>query len=669
MTPQTRRLPRTLKKKLEASLTSLTAREAGRLFLLYYQEARAKNIPVPSDYPPIKELDAAWEARLEAAKKRGPAEYQAEGARFNGYKYLGSLIATANMFADGELWRIVFLGYMAHQRVELLLYQDAVSEMARKAIGDLVRKMPRPVSRADYDRIVTWAKTDALDTLADVAEVMVEDWEEDQGFKYHEVPLDFWRTHKDKLDDILKTLPKAADLPQGFKPRRDLVAELEELATTEADSPLDELTVTDSDAVRMLYVWVEGDRLLKEVFGGDPDRMAYWLFEGNYTDPADHAAVKAKRVETLKSLADMLAAGQLTGGPAFDLPGLWSPVLIRDGKLPAWVGLRFAWDDWLADQGVFKHDLPNFLDDKAPDGTWALYDADGDLTGDRLTALVGDFVKDCRSRPWGKKLPRKLDLRALAAWLTAVESPLTQIDAPDLGLIDWEAFRSREGDESDMWEPKPAATVASLTKALYEGEGDTWRVAKLEESYYPTKHAHDQQWGLHNIIARLYTLRSSHRAFTYREQPKPGELSMQEFLGMEFFTPLEQAVKHLGEAQGQFALFRRVYDALSDKYFGGLPILAEEYRERLDMLDQLLTDAGEDLAAWLDRLARWPWSVDTTTLKLTVPPIDESKVAAQVELDEKFARIAFRGDKDYDIDLGEDDPPPDKGKGGKGVKP
>ena len=45
MTPQTRRLPRTLKKKLEASLESLTQRESGRLLLLYYHEERAKNIP------------------------------------------------------------------------------------------------------------------------------------------------------------------------------------------------------------------------------------------------------------------------------------------------------------------------------------------------------------------------------------------------------------------------------------------------------------------------------------------------------------------------------------------------------------------------------------------------------------------------------------------------
>ena len=78
---------------------------------------------------------------------------------------------------------------------------------------------------------------------------------------------------------------------------------------------------------------------------------------------------------------------------------------------------------------------------------------------------------------------------------------------------------------------------------------------------------------LHNIAARLHSLRVSHRAFTYREKPKPGELSLQEFLGMDFFTPLEEAVKHLGEAFGSVATFKQVFDTLSDKYFDGLPIM------------------------------------------------------------------------------------------------
>jgi len=673
MTPQARRLPRTLKKKLEASLGSLTPRESGRLFLLYYEEAKAKDVPASRGYPPMKELDAAWEARLEAAKKRGPAEHNAEAARYNGYWFLASLVATANMFAEGELWRIVFLGFTTRQKVETLLYQDAVSEIARRAIGDLVKDMPHPVGRADYERIITWAKTDALDTLADVADYIADEWEEKKNFKRLVVPWDFWQAHRDKLDDLARTLPKAADLPKGLRPdwqKRDLVGELEALADLE--EPLQILEVLDSDAVRFLYAWVEGDRLLKEVFDDDETRMAYWAFHGEYTDPADHAAVKAKRVETLQTLADMLAAGKLTGGPAFDLPGLWSPVLIRDGKLPAWVGLRFAWDDWLADRGVFKYDLPNFFDDKAIDGIWALYDAAGDLTGDRLAAQVGDFVKDCRSRPWGKTLPKKIDLPALAAWLTAVESPLTQIDAPDLGLIDWEAFRSREGDESDMWEPKPAATVASLATVL--GEDNFWRVTKLEEQYYPTQDDHRRRVQLHNITARLHSLRVSHRAFTYREKPKSSELSLQEFLGMDFFTPLEEAVKQLGVALGEVTMVRQVYDTLSAKYFGGLPILTTEYRERLDGIENLLYAAGRDLDNWLHNLSRWPWNIDVSKLEeelvraIEAKTPAEKRIAERIEVAEKFALLSFKGDPSF-MDLGEDEPPPDKPKAGKGVKP
>ena len=179
---------------------------------------------------------------------------------------------------------------------------------------------------------------------------------------------------------------------------------------------------------------------------------------------------------------------------------------------------------------------------------------------------------------------------------------------------------------------------------------------------------------MHNINARLNSLRVSHRAITYREKPKPGELSLQEFLGMDFFTPLEEAVKQLGVALGEVAMFRKVYDILSDKYFGGLPILAAEYRERLDMVGELLYSAGEDLEEWLDRLARWPWSVDVSKLKeelvkaVEAKTPAESRVADRITVAEKFALVSFKGDPSF-MDLGEDDPPPDKAKGRKGAKP
>jgi hypothetical protein len=670
MTAQARRLPRTLKKKLEATLTSLTPREAGRLFLLYYHEARAKNFPPGRDYPPVKELEDAWARRLEAAEKRGIEERNVEAARFNGYWYLASLVASANMFAESDLWRIIFACYTARREVEALLYQDAVSELARTAIKDLVGDMPRPVSRADYDRMVAWAKTDALDTLETVAEGEAYDWESDQNFSYHEVPPDFWETHKDNLDELLKKLPKEADLSEESRAiwkKRDLAAELKELATTV--SPLQEALAENSDAVRFLYAWGDFDRLLKEVFDDDPARLAYWVAQGSYTDPADEAAVKAKQAELEAQMADMLKAGTLTGGPAFALPGLWSPVLICEGKIPAWVALRYLWDDWVRDRGVYKYDMPSIFDERAPNGSWSLYDAAGDVVDDRLTDLVGDFLKECRSRPWGEGLTKKIDRRALAAWLTAVDNPLTQIDAPDLGLVDWEAFRSREGNEGDYWEPKLAATVGSLAKAL--GEEDFWRVGMIEESFYPTARAHDQQTHLHNVIARLHSLRVSHRAFTYQEKPKPGQLSLQELLGMEFYTPLEEAVKRLGDAQGQVDTFKRVFGILSDKYYDGLPILAEEYRERLELAESLLTSAGEELAEWLDRLSRWPWSVDTTTLKPVTPEVDEDQVREKNRIIEGFAMLGFTGDKSF-MDLGEDDQkpktPPTSPKAKRGAK-
>jgi hypothetical protein len=140
---------------------------------------------------------------------------------------------------------------------------------------------------------------------------------------------------------------------------------------------------------------------------------------------------------------------------------------------------------------------------------------------------------------------------------------------------------------------------------------------------------------------------------------------------MDFFTPLEEAVKQLGVALGEVAMFRKAYDTLSDKYFGGLPILAEEYRERLDMVEGLLVSAGEDLEDWLDRLARWPWSVDVSKLEeelgkaVEAKTPAESRVAERVEVAEKFALISFKGDPSF-MDLAEDDPPPTRARAGRG---
>jgi len=121
-------------------------------------------------------------------------------------------------------------------------------------------------------------------------------------------------------------------------------------------------------------------------------------------------------------------------------------------------------------------------------------------------------------------------------------------------------------------------------------------------------------------------------------------------------------------------MVRQVYDTLSAKYFGGLPILTTEYRERLDGIENLLYAAGRDLDNWLHNLSRWPWNIDVSKLEeelvraIEAKTPAEKRIAERIEVAEKFALLSFKGDPSF-MDLGEDEPPPDKPKAGKGVKP
>ena len=133
-----------------------------------------------------------------------------------------------------------------------------------------------------------------------------------------------------------------------------------------------------------------------------------------------------------------------------------------------------------------------------------------------------------------------------------------------------------------------------------------------------------------------------------------------DFLGVSFLTPLQEAIRFLGEVFGEAATFRRTYDLLSDEYFGGLPLLGKGTREYLAQVDIALAGAEEQLAAWLNSLQAWPWGVDTTSLKLVKADVDEDEARRQADalVDGVLARDGFRR---HGFDLGPEEPPA-KGK-------
>ena len=147
----TNRLSKTMRKKLEGSLENLTARQAGRLYLIYaneHNEPNAMNALPIDEYPPVVELMNAWDKRVKAAKSKGNEGNQTIAA-FNGFLGLVNLIIKVNLIADSDLWRLYTLALGHGTRIDQLMIRDSHSELARITVGQFTEDAPRPLSWED----------------------------------------------------------------------------------------------------------------------------------------------------------------------------------------------------------------------------------------------------------------------------------------------------------------------------------------------------------------------------------------------------------------------------------------------------------------------------------------------------------------------------------------
>lgn len=523
------RIPRGLKKRLEDSLENLSPLEAARLHQIYIIEANKKGIAA-DDYPPRKELLQAWDQRL--ARSRGKPEEPQVVDDYNALAYLRNVARSAfdvlleavgytALSATRNAWALLFL-----------LHQDAVSEAARFYKARVADEFPLPVGVEDYDRLLAWLKTDALETV----------------------------------NDVTNTLLYAIARADG-----------------EAEGEVDE---------------AEGERLFDE-------------------------------------LVAKVEAGELVGGPGVWTNDLDRPVLIEEGKIPAWVALRLVWRNYVRSRGLRVYDSLD-LKPWSPDRV-ARVGLNGEPLDDKaLLALAGDFYKDCRRRPWGKGLAPKPDLDDLVKLLTQSPNPFLHLKPFDFGAVDFEAFALNElDDDGEPYEFDWVAKVASLD-ALPEDfrRGEVFgSIDFYRDRYYPTTRPEERRADLARVGAMFDRLDTTRQPFTY-DRAEEGEMTLSEFMGVEFVTAFEQSFNRLRQSRAEILSLRLAEKRISDRYFGGLPVLLDPspVLNNLKAAEDFVETVNGTLAGWLEALAKWPWKIDLAPYRLDDVEPDEEVVEETVKL-------------------------------------
>ena len=595
----TRRLPATLKKRLQTNLETLTPNEAGRLYLIYAHEAIDKRRIAVLDYPPVKELFAAFEARVKKARGT-PGEMEAVKA-LKGFTFLVRLFETVNLEGPRRFLSAAFDAFRVQTAVSLILYQDAAGTVIQSLTRELLYR-GQGLPPDFYDQVIAWMNGDRLFMLSEVAEAKVEGEEEERD-PYSTIPGDF------KHPYVRPLTPEDFASPdyEPFTPK-----------------------------IREAWAEDHSDQLLRDFFDGDRDQLETWIHTGRYTGYTDDRRL-AREGEILADLVAKLKAGELVGGEAVDHhPSLHDPVLIdADGRFPMWAALRILWRPF-AESRDFRIEEDATVASRYPGRA----DVVRDLKGRRvalgeLRELVAAFWKACRGRSWGKKLPAKPDVDAVADFLTWSPSPLLHLLAPDWGTVVFATWDRADGHAlqegyDQPWAKRPAATAASLRAVV---GGYDWGESELEDARFYRNHANypDKPKGdasLAHVLLMADDMIPRRQLFTYRkkEDEEEGLLPLSSLFGFELFTTLESTVANYRAVADNLASIKAALDAVGDRYFGGLTALTKMQSGDLDRAEAYLAAAADWLKDWVERLDAYPWEVDTTDLELGEPEVDEDVV-------------------------------------------
>ena len=268
----TKRLSKTMKKKLEGSLENLTPRQSGRLFLIYANESHEKDTLPVSEYPPVVELYDAWRRRVKSAKSKNGDDQTV--AAYNGFLGLVNLVKEANRIADSDLWRLYTLAIGQGTKIDQLMIRDSHSELARITVGQFTEDAPRPLSWDDYNKAAEWYEGYSPEDLEELANELTGLHTQRQGYKLLEVPDEF-------LDKI-----STPEVKYGGE---------------------------DED-VRRKWVESEGeDVILTKYFAGDKDRFEAWKKHGGSPE-FNGREWDTMADEILDRLIKKVLSGELEGG-------------------------------------------------------------------------------------------------------------------------------------------------------------------------------------------------------------------------------------------------------------------------------------------------------------------------------------------------------------------
>jgi len=595
------RLSNASKKKLEASLENLTARQSGRLYLIYANEWHLINDPeTVNEYPPVAELKAAWDKRVMAAKSKKGDDGTPTIAAYNAFLTLTEIIREANRLADSDLWRLYTKALGHGSRIDIMLIQDSYSDISRELISRFTEDTPRPLSWEDYEKAAEWYEGYSTVDLEELANELTEDYTDSRGLVSLEVP-----------DEFLKKI----------------------------STPEVEYAGEDED-IRRKWVESEGeDAILTKYFAGDKDRLEAWKKHGGHPE-FNGREWDAMANEINDRLVNKVITGELEGGVCFGLEKHWefAPALNWDRQdpdnidrlfVPAWNALRAIWISWLYDKGIFRGDEKR-VDKNSPDIMETFYNVDGTLQEDQITEKAKEFYLDCQKKPWGGDLidAGKVNFAELGRFLCTEESPLLGYYAPDLGTVNVNAFHEAEGDDPFMGSSDKAgeawyyATLRGLRKIADELGATAGMVGKnfVREFYYPTDDPKGKRETISSLLYRMNRLRISHRPLSFKEKNKR-DISF--FLGTKFYTPLEEAVREFGHVFDDVETLKLTHDLLSQELFDGIPVLAPLLRERLEGIEEALKITEAGLNRFVDFLSEDFWNVDTSSLRLVKKGPDE----------------------------------------------